>query len=77
MKALVLSDEMPDPRDIALLSLADACNILPDIFPGDVIESGQARIKQLRSMDLPGRDVVGAVAEIERIIVASHARGAY
>ena len=77
MKALILSDEIPDPRDIALLSLVDACNILPDIFPGDVIESAQARIKQLRNMDLPGRDVVGAVAEIERIIVASHARGAY
>lgn len=77
MKALILSNEIPDPRDIALLSLVDACNILPDIFPGDVIESGQARIKQLRNMDLLGRDVVGAVAEIERIIVAPHAHGAY
>ena len=29
----VLADEIPDPRDVALLSLVDACDILPDIFP--------------------------------------------
>ena len=77
MKDLILSDGIPDPRDIALLSLVDACNILPDVFPGGEVKSAGARIKQLRNMDLLGRDVVGAVAEFERVIVAARAHGAY
>ena len=54
MKALILSDEIPDPRDVALLSLVDACNILPDVFPGGEIKNASARIKQLRNMDMVG-----------------------
>ena len=77
MKDLILSDGIPDPRDVALLSLVDACNILPDVFPGGEVKSAGARIKQLRNMDLLGRDVVGAVAEFERVIVAARAHGAY
>ena len=77
IRVLILTDDIPDPRDTALLSLVDACNILPDIFPGGEIRNAGARIKQLRNMDLLGRDVVGAVAEIERVIVAARAHGAY
>lgn len=77
MRRLVLSDEIPDPRDTALLFLVDACNVLPDIFPGDELQSAGERIKQLREMDSLGRDVVAAVAEIERVIVAARAHGAY
>ena len=77
IKALILSDEIPDPRDIALLSLLDACDILPDIFFGGEVKDSGARIKQLRNMDLVGRDVVSAVAEIERALVAARAHGAY
>ncbi|MDE2893770.1 MAG: GPP34 family phosphoprotein [Chloroflexota bacterium] len=77
IRALILSDEIPDPRDVALLSLLDACNVLPDIFPGGEVKNAGARIKQLRNMDLLGRDVVGAVAEIERVIVTARAHGAY
>ena len=77
MKVLMLSDEIPDPRDVGLLSLVDACNILPNIFPGGEVKNCGARIKQLRNMDLVGRDVVGAIVEIERVIVAARAHGAY
>ena len=77
MRRLVLSDEIRDPRDTALLCLVDACNILPDIFPGDELLGAGERIKQLREMDSLGRDVVAAVTEIERVIVAARAHGAY
>ena len=77
MRRLVLSDDIPDPRDTALLCLVDACNILPDIFPGDELQGAGVRIKQLREMDSLGRDVVTAIAEIERVIVAARAHVAY
>ena len=44
----VLSDNIPDPRDVALLSLADACQILPD----RKLREAAPRIALLRKMDL-------------------------
>ena len=32
MEDVLLSDDMPDPRDVALICLVDACDILGDIF---------------------------------------------
>ncbi len=50
----VLSDNIPDPRDVALLSLVDACQILPDLFPER--EDDPDRVPRLsRSRLLSGR----------------------
>ncbi|MCY3828353.1 MAG: GPP34 family phosphoprotein [Rhodospirillaceae bacterium] len=62
-----LDDGIPLPRDVALVALADACQLLPDLFPDRAIE--HARIAQLRRMDLIGREVAGTVADIQRRIV--------
>ena len=65
----MLSDDIPDPRDIALLSLVDACQILPELFPDREIEQIAPRIQQLRKMDLIGREVAGTIADIQRTII--------
>ena len=67
--AEVLSDDIPDPRDVALISLADACRILPDLFPDREMKEVAPRIEQLRRMDLIGREVAGTIADIQRTIV--------
>lgn len=66
---VLLSDDIPDPRDVAMIGLVDACGILPDIFSEREIERATPRIEQLRKMDLIGQEVGGAVAEIERSIM--------
>ena len=66
---VLLSDDIPDPRDVAMICLVDACGILPDIFSEREIERATPRIEQLRKMDLIGQEVGGAVAEIERSIM--------
>ena len=66
---VLLSDDIPDPRDVAMIGLVDACGILPDIFSEREIERAGPRIEQLRKMDLIGQEVGGAVAEIERSIM--------
>ena len=66
---VLLSDDIPDPRDVALISLVDACGILSDIFTEREIERVGPRIEQLRKMDLIGQEVAGAVTEIERSIM--------
>jgi len=64
--AHALDEAIPDPRDIALISLAEACQILPELFPDRQIEP--ARIALLRRMDLIGREVAGTIADIQRTI---------
>ncbi len=66
---VLLSDDIPDPRDAAMICLADACDILGDIFAPRELERAATRIAQLRQMDLIGREVGSAIVEIERSIV--------
>ena len=77
IQAVLHSDDIPDPRDIALIALLDACDLLADIFPAQEMEQCRARIEQLRQMDLIGRELAGAIADIEhRIIAVLRARSA-
>ena len=70
---VLFSDEIPDPRDIALVCLADACGILRVLFNEQEIEQIAPRIEQLRKMDLIGREIASAIAEIERSVMQSMA----
>ena len=71
IREVLHSDDIPDPRDIALIALLDACDLLPDLFPAQEIKQCRARIEQLRLMDLIGRELAGAIADIERTIIAA------
>ncbi len=64
-----LADSIPEPRDIALICLVDACQIFADLFPDRDIEETASRIEQLRRMDLIGREVAGTIADIRRTII--------
>ena len=66
---VLLSDDIPDPRDAALIGLVDACDLLRDIFPDRNIEQLRPRIEQLREMDLIGRELAGAIRDIEHTVM--------
>ena len=68
---VLLSAETPHPRDAAMIGLADACNILTDIFSDREMERVRSRVTQLRRMDLIGHEVGKAVTEIERSIMTA------
>lgn len=75
--AVLLSDEIPDPWEIALISLLDACDALAEVLPAAASDGARERIEQLRRLDLIGREVASAVADIERTaILAIRARSA-
>lgn len=59
---ILFSNEIPGPRDIALICLADVCDILRVIFKESEITQITPRIKQLRKMDLIGREMVEQLA---------------
>ena len=60
------SDDIPDPRDVALIGLVDACDLLGDIFPDRNTDQLRPRVEQLRQMELIGRELAGAISDIER-----------
>ncbi len=65
---VLFSDDIPDPRDVALIGLVDACDILDEIFPGKDMEQCRPRIDQLRQMDLIGRELANAISDIEHTV---------
>ena len=71
IREVLHSSDIPDPRDIALIALLDACDLLPDLFPAQEIKQCRAQIEQLRLMDLIGRELASAIADIERTIIAA------
>ena len=68
LRQLILTDEIPDPRDVVLLCLIDACGLLGLVLSLDEIAVRRQRIEQLTRLDLIGQAMTKAVGEIRFII---------
>lgn len=67
----LLTDEIPSPRDIVIICLADACRIFNLIMSEQEFGRARERIDLLRRMDLIGQAVSNAVRDIEASIAAT------
>ena len=72
---VLLSDEIPDPRDIVLICLADACGILRQLMPKRQLEGVRDRIEQVRKLDLIGQAMAQAIQDIELWLATSRIEG--
>jgi hypothetical protein len=68
LMGVLLADEIPDPHDIALLCLADACGIFDELLGDRELESARPRIEQVRKMDLIGQAISKALWDIQASI---------
>lgn len=62
---VLFSNEIPDVRDIIIISLADVCDIFRTLLSRRELQGVTQRIDQVRKMDLIGREVSKAVRDIE------------
>ena len=62
---VLFTDEIPDPRDIVIICLADACGVFKNILSQSELSEVQERIELIRKMDLIGRSVSRAIRELE------------
>ena len=62
---VLFSDEIPDPRDIVLICLADACGIFETILSKAERTEVQDRLDVVRRLDLIGQAVTQAIRELE------------
>lgn len=68
---VLFSDEIPDPRDIVVICLADACGIFNELLSSREVESVAPRIEQVRRLDLIGQATTQAIRDIEVSIATS------
>ena len=70
---VLFGNEIPDPRDVVLISLADVCGILGELLSPREIERVTDRIEQVRKLELIGQAVSKAVWDIQSsIALAKH-----
>ena len=68
---VLFSDDIPDPRDVVIICLADACGIFPGILSRRELDRASARIEQVRKLDLIGQAMTQAIQDIELSVAVS------
>jgi golgi phosphoprotein 3 len=68
MRRILLSEEIPDPRDVVLICLIDACALMGFVLSEQELDAATPRIEQLRKMDLIGQAVTRTASETEAVI---------
>ena len=72
---VLLSDDIPSPRDIVIIGLAEACGILRELLPKGEYDRARERIDQVRKLDLIGQAMSQAVHDIEMWLTVGRAQG--
>ncbi len=68
---VLFSDEIPSPRDIVIIVLADACGIFGEMLSKTELEQARPRIEQVRQLDLIGQAMTQAIRDIEMWLATS------
>ena len=68
---VLFSDVIPDPRDIVIICLADACGIFRSLLSKQELRQATGRIEQVRKLDLIGQAVSQVVWNIESSLALS------
>ena len=61
INAVLLSDVIPDPRDIVIVTLADGCGLVGHLLPPGELARAAPRIELVRKMDMIGRTFLNAM----------------
>ena len=68
---VLFSDDIPDPHDVVIICLADACGIFKELLSKRELEQAAPRIEQVRKLDLIGQAMTQAIHDIELSVAAS------
>ena len=74
---VLFSDEIPSPRDVVIICLADACGIFKGLLSNRELDNVAPRIDQVRRLDLIGQALSKGIQDIEMSIAASVQPHAY
>ena len=63
--AELLDGDIPDPRDVMIISLADACGLFPKLLTPQQLKRATPRMELLRCLELLSRGVFQLIGEVE------------
>ena len=69
IRKVVADGEVPSPRDVVIVSLASACQLLRTVFTDAELLKYSPRIAEVAKMDLIGRAVSKSVAEVQEAVM--------
>ena len=72
---VLFSDEIPDPRDVVIICLADACGLFAELLPKRELEQASVRIEQVRKLDLIGQAMSQTIYDMGMWLAASRIEG--
>ena len=61
--AVLLDDELPDPRDVMIISLAEACSLWSGLFEEETVARIGHRVARIARMDFIGQWVAHTIQE--------------
>ena len=64
LRELILSDNIPEPRETVLVSLVNTCGLFSQILSPIELRRYEERIRTLSNMDIVGRQVVQLIDDI-------------
>ncbi|WOO42386.1 GOLPH3/VPS74 family protein [Rubellicoccus peritrichatus] len=69
IRDVVIDGAIPDPKDVVLICLMNACDLSSAVFSDDELEQHSDRINQVARMDFIGQALAKAIAEIQEAIL--------
>ena len=69
IRRVVVEGAIPSPRDVVIISLASACQLLRTVFSDADLLKYSPRIAEVAKMDLIGRAVSKSVAEVQEAVM--------
>ncbi len=61
IRKIILTDTLPDPRDVAIISLMETCKLHRTVFIGEELSRCRNKIKQVAAMDFIGQAMLRAL----------------
>ncbi len=68
IRDIILGDDIPEPRDVVLISLMNAANLSDEIFSRQELKAKRDRIFQIARMDLIGQAISRTINDIQALI---------
>ena len=61
IREVLLTDAIPDPKDIVIVTLADGCGLIGHVLSADELAGASERIELVRKLELIGRAFLNAL----------------
>lgn len=69
IRDVVIQNTIPDPKDVVLICLMDACDLSSVVFTDNELEHYRDRIRDVARMDFIGQALARAIQEIQEAIL--------